>query len=405
MHHPMSEKDDSIKYLYCFGLGVMAVGNMKAITELQTHFDAVLDSIYISQKNRNRIIVDINNYFDFRITEFFSRVTSKEMQYCFMIDIYKLYRFALWSQDYCKGILANYLKIFRFSAAECEFFDEFNQAAQENNLSGAVDSYRKFQRNGYDISYRLLVYFYPDFSLEERYGDIHIKAGKTVILDKPSVIDGDITIERGGSLLINGAFISMKGFISTVGGRVRLKDARIRVEECGMDYWMNFKETAVAHIENSYIDCGKNCGMLSQEAGRLIVSDSEVRRTAKARAISFKGLSFYVKNTDFIGNASGAVEAFGGAKMIMDQCRFDNVAADYGGAVYSESIGNVKIEKCSFKNCRAAYLGPAIYFKYQKFGQYVKDCVCENCTSGGGPASPGEEIFNVYDDDLELKAR
>ena len=59
----MSEKDEGFKYLYCYGLGVMAVGNLRAVTELQACYDKILGSICISQKNRNQIIIDINNLF------------------------------------------------------------------------------------------------------------------------------------------------------------------------------------------------------------------------------------------------------------------------------------------------------------------------------------------------------
>lgn len=403
--HPMSDKTEGFKYLYCYGLGVMAVGHMKAITELQTYFDKLLDSICISQKSRNQIIVDINNYFDFRISEFFRVISTKEVQYCFMSDIYKIYRLSLWSQEYCKGILDNYLKVFRFSQAECAFFENFNDAAQEKNIKKAVACYREFQNQGYDMSYQTLVYFFPEFELEEYYNDINIKTGKTVVLDKPTIIEGDISIERGGSLLIIGAFVNIKGHIHTVGGRVRLKDARIKVEECSSRYLMDFKETAVVHIENSFIDCGRNCGLLRQEAGRLIISGSEIRRTAKERAISFNGLSFLIENTQFDSNMAGSVELFGCAKMLMRQCTFNDSSAEYGGAIQSESIGNTKIEKCNFNRCSAVYLGSAIYFKYQKFGQYVKECICNDCTPGGGSLPWGAEIFNVYDDDLELKIR
>ncbi len=397
--HPMSDKDEGFKYLYCYGLGVMAVGNLKAVTELQPSFEAVLDGIYISQKSKNQIIVDINNYFDFRIAEFFKRINSKEAQYCFMADIYKLYRLALWSQDYCSGILGNYLKVFRFSDAECRFFERFNQAAQEKNVEAAVTYYKEFKNGGYDISYQVLVYFFPGFELEEHYNDINIKPGQTVIFDKPVVVEGDITIERGGSLIFNGAFASIKGSIKTVGGRVRLNGARIKAEGCGRSFLMDFKETAVVNIENSYIDCGKTCGFLKQEAGRLIISGSEVNRTAGERAISFNGLSMVIENTEFYNNASGAVGIYGSAKMVMNQCSFNNSTADYGGAVYSESIGNVKIERCNFNKCNANYLGSAVYFKYQKFGQYVSGCNCNGCM----PKDSG--IFNVYEDDIELKVR
>lgn len=397
--HPMSEKDEGFKYLYCYGLGVMAVGNLRAVTELQACYDKILGSICISQKNRNQIIIDINNYFDFRIAEFFKRINSKEMQYCFMADIYKLYRLSLWSQDYCKGILDNYLKVFRFSDAECNFFENFNNAAQQGNVETAVQCYRKFQEEGYDVSYQILAYFFPGFSMEEYYNNIDIKAGETFVLDKPSLIEGDITIERGGSLLINGAYVNMKGCIMTTGGRVRFDNARIKVEECESGYWMNFKETAVVNIENSFIDCGKTCGFIRQETGRLIIAGSEIRRTAGERAVSFNGLSSLIENTGFYNNVSGATGIYGSAKMVMKQCSFNDCYADYGGAVYSESIGNVKIENCNFNRCKAAYLGAAVYFKYQKFGQYARGCECNGCIP------PGDGIFNVYEDDFELRVR
>jgi len=397
--HPVADKDESFKYLYCYGLGVMAVGNLKAVTELQPCFETMLDSICISQKSRNQIIVDINNYFDFRIAEFFKRINSKETQYCFMSDIYKLYRLALWSQDYCNGILDNYLKVFRFSEAECRFFEKFNKAAQKEDVDAAVDCYKEFQEEGYDISYKILVHFFPGFKMEEHYNDINIRPGKTLVLDKPVHIDGGITIERGGSLLINGASVNMRGSIVTTGGRVRLNEAKIKVEECGSSYWMDLKETAVTNIENSFIDCGKTCGFIKQEAGRLIVTGNEIRRTAGERAISFNGLSFLIENTNFNGNASGAVALYGSARMSMSHCSFDNASADYGGAVYSETIGSVKIESCNFNNCTAVYLGPAVYFKYQKFGQFVSGCECNGCIP------PDGGIFNVYEDDFELKIR
>ncbi len=397
--HPMADRDESYKYLYCFGLGVMAVGNMKAITEIQTYFDTVLDSIYISQKSRNQIIVDINNYFEFRIAEFFKCVKTKEEQYCFMADIYKMYRLSLWSQEYCHGILNNYLKVFRFSDAECDFFEKFNEAAQANNLAQAIECYMQFKKEGYDIGYQILVYFFPEFRVEESYDDLTIEAGRTVIFDKPVVVNGDINIERGGSLLIHGAYLRMNGCISTRGGRVQIRNARVRIEGCTGKYWLNLEKTAVVHIESSYIDCGMLCGLLRQESGRLIVSESEIRRTKDARAISFGGSSFILDNSGFYNNRAGSLELFGAAMAAISRCSFNDNTAEYGGAVQSESIGNVKIENCGFNRCEAKYLGSAVYFKYEKFGQHVRNCLCD------GRVPEKDQIFNVYDDDLELKIR
>lgn len=36
--HPLSDRDSSFRYLYAFGVSVMTMGDMKAITELQDRF-------------------------------------------------------------------------------------------------------------------------------------------------------------------------------------------------------------------------------------------------------------------------------------------------------------------------------------------------------------------------------
>ena len=64
INHPMIRYEDSFRYLYVFGLGVMALGNMKAMMELQDYFDEILDKLCISKKNKEQVITDINNYFD-----------------------------------------------------------------------------------------------------------------------------------------------------------------------------------------------------------------------------------------------------------------------------------------------------------------------------------------------------
>ena len=75
----MIRYEDSFRYLYVFGLGVMALGNMKAMMELQNYFDEILDKLCISKKNmetgNNR---HKNNYFDFRLTERIDKLKKKK---------------------------------------------------------------------------------------------------------------------------------------------------------------------------------------------------------------------------------------------------------------------------------------------------------------------------------------
>ena len=148
INHPMIRYEDSFRYLYVFGLGVMALGNMKAMMELQDYFDEILDKLCISKKNMEQVITDINNYFDFRLTECIDKLKEKEVQYCFILDLYKMYQLTLWSQDYCEKILDYYQQIFRFSDIERKFFEGFSDCSSKKDVDRATEMYNAFRKKG-----------------------------------------------------------------------------------------------------------------------------------------------------------------------------------------------------------------------------------------------------------------
>ena len=165
INHPMIRYEDSFRYLYVFGLGVMALGNMKAMMELQNYFDEILDKLCISKKNMEQVIIDINNYFDFRLTECIDKLKEKEVQYCFILDLYKMYQLTLWSQDYCEKILDYYQQIFRFSDIERKFFEGFSDCSSKKDVDRATEMYTAFRKKGYEIRYSILTYFFPENNL------------------------------------------------------------------------------------------------------------------------------------------------------------------------------------------------------------------------------------------------
>ena len=67
-------------------------------------------------------------------------------------------------------------------------------------------------------------------------------------------------------------------------------------------------------------------------------------------------------------------------KLIVDDCEFVNCIAEHGGAIYTNSLSDSIITNCRFDNCQGKYLGGAIYFEYEKFGQEIYRCEYNNCT-------------------------
>lgn len=57
--HPMVRYDDSFRYLYAFGLGVMALGNMKAMKRTSGVFRVIISKIMYLRKRKR---ADNNRY-------------------------------------------------------------------------------------------------------------------------------------------------------------------------------------------------------------------------------------------------------------------------------------------------------------------------------------------------------
>lgn len=393
--HPLSDRDSSFRYLYAFGVSVMAMGDMKAITELQDRFQFFLECLSIPAEQREQLMTDINDHFEYRLSECIQILKTKEIQYCFFCDLYHLMQNVVWAEAYCKKVLRNYFDIFHMSEHEIAFFEQFSKAAMQKDLNRAKELYHKFLEEGFDISYRTLRYFYPEFEEEDFFRDIIVKAGKTFHLDKPTQVNGDIVVERGGSLLLDGAHLKIKGSILVQGGRIRIKDSEITVLSCSQDVFMHVEDAAVVRIDHAKVQCQGFCGFLEQSSGRLLIEESEFLQTDVQRAITFCGIYAKIERCTFSEAAQGCIQISDSAKLYMKYCAFIHAKASYGAAVFSDSIDTVAIYDCSFDDCKAAYLGSAVYFQYQKLGQVVKNCVCRNCI-------PSENaIFNTYDDDFD----
>lgn len=395
--HPVAKRDAAFRYYYCLGLGVMAMGNMKAITEIQEYFENLIRRIGLLEEDYIRIVSDINNHFDSRLKDILENLTARQDRYQFVVDLHLLYEKTLWAQPYCKQVMMNYEQMLELTEAEKAFFSSFHALAHKKQIEEARKCYEEFKAEGYEVNYQILTYVFPEFSLEETYkGDIVIETGKTLLLDKPVTVHGNITVQKGASLLIRGALLRLDGSITVDGGRIVIRHSKVMAEGNPREYLIRIHHTAVVVVENSYVDCQDLCGFLVQEKGQLILKDTRISQTATQRAVTFSGNFAKLEGVGFNTCRTGALAIQGLAKVTAKSCIFMHCTENYGGAVYSESLENVKIMDCEFQNCRAKYLGAAIYFKYEKFGQIVKNCNVNGC-------EPQEAaVFNSYADDIEI---
>lgn len=387
--HPFAYRDINFKYLYCFGLGVLACGSMKSMTETRQYLDQIVDSMLLSPNYKDKIVIDINNNFDYKINDVFDLFETKEEKYCFTADLYRISNKSLWAQEYCDNVIDIYLEVFDFVEEEINFFHDFMYIAEKKNKEQAMKLYKEFIHEGFRISYRLLQYMFQDFLLEEIYDNIVLDHGSRKIIDKPTVIKGNIIIQRGASLLMDGASVMLEGSIIVNDGKLAIKNTEIFIKSCTEEYAFTVSKSALLKIEDSTIDCNFKSGMLKQDSGYLLVNNATIQQTKLSRAISFSGKSIIMNGVTMQDCLDGGI--INHAEMNMDDCNFFNCKAEHGGAIYSDTLERVNISNCRFQNCNAKYLGGAVYFAYKKYGQNVTNCEFQNCLP------MDSNLFNAFD--------
>lgn len=388
--HPLEAESDEFKYLYCFGLATSFCQNEQVYKEVRCVFEIIAELLGLHENYKNRIPKEVERDFDYRIYQVFEAIDTKERKYCFFSDLLRMESMTLWGQNYFREVMNVYTEVLGISKEEAEFLESFWKCAKNHEMEQAIQLYNAFSKKGEYISFKLLSYMYPSIVLKDRYGDLVIDAGEKLIMDKPTVVKGNIEVRNGGFLIIRGAAVSLYGKILVDGGRMEIEKSRIQIKENTSEYAIEIMNSAVIAIEGTRIFGNYQCGLIRQERGHLIIRNSQLKFTGAERAISFIGKSLSLLRTEMEDCQNGAVMLEGSSRMLAKECQFISCTAEHGGAIHSDTTEDVRISQCLFKNCKAGFLGAAVYFSYKKYGQFVKDCILEAC-------EPEENIlYNVY---------
>ena len=231
---------------------------------------------------------------------------------------------------------------------------------------------------------------FPGFETRKRIENLTLTKGERVNVDYPAEFFGKIEIKNGSSLSIEHTSVVFHSWLHVNGGRISMKDSKILIEDCAEKSFINIEETTLCDIENSEIDCKGKTGFLCQKQGNLQIIHTIIEDTAGQSAVVFLGNHIYIEGTSFLHCQSGAIQNDAKIGMDLKKCQFSYCNNEHGGAVYSQSISDSRIEQCSFYHCIAKYLGGAVYFQNRKYGQWVKNCKIEEC------APKDSCIFNEY---------
>lgn len=377
--HPFVHSSENFKETYCFGIGILCLGHMNAMEELESFFYLLLSKIGLSPSYRDTVILDINHNLDYRMDAVLLALDTKEKQYSFLIDLYLAAQHAKRSLSYCQEIIKGYEQAFHFSGKERDFFSYFMDCAKNGQQENAVTSYQLFESEGHIISYSLLKYAFPELDMVVSYEGLSLTHGEHFVIDKSCRIHGDILISNGSSLTLQDASITMDGSITIKNGFLDILRTELNVTSCHSDFFITCLNSSSLCAQQLLLRGNTNCGLIFMNCGSLFLQDCAFSDSAGKPALSFSGHTLTASDCSFQNCRNGAIMLTGRSSASLSQCTFEDCLSDYGGGVYADSLCDISILRNHFFNCQARYLGACIYFKNKKYGQKASGNIISSC--------------------------
>lgn len=402
--HPFAQSSESFKFNYCFGLSVLVYGYKEQMPPTLDCFSSILNAIQLDEQIHKKLPLYVKSSFDLKINDVFRTITSKNEQYCFVADLYRLSFFGLISPTYSHDIIEGYTQVFNFSQSEKTFLKQFTELAyktldelQKKTLSyydakfgSATQLYEIFKLSGYEISSIILEYIYPGFSVSNEIKDFVLNDGSIRRYESKLHIKGNIAISNCSTLIIEHAKVIIEGNILVENGKIIIKHSDIQLKQTNEQHFIMVKNTPSILIEDSTIDCNHQSAFLHQDSGHLKLQNVQVRNTVNNHALVFSGSSADIHSCNFENCGSGAILNQAKKELFIGSSTFQKCNGIQGGGILSQSSAGTTIYNCTFSDCHAKYLGAAVYFEHLKYGQNVQNCNFENCT----PAD--NFLFNAY---------
>lgn len=409
LSHPLENSSNHFKYLYCLGLGLIVYGYKQRSKASEQYFCDIMDALQLEDSYQKKVIDSFSGNFNFRLNEIFETLTEKSNQYCFIADLYKLSFWGLLSPTFSQDIIHGYTQIFGFNKEEVSFLKEFcnlgNQSGQkeENRVSSyyndslvpsGIKLYHSFRNAGYFISYQLLQYIFPKFSLTEEYGNLLLQNGDTLYFDYPINVNGTVTVKNASTFILEHTTLHISGNFFIENAKLIIKDSTIFVHNCVEEFLFHIQKSPEIILQHCTVYCNQKCSILSQNDGYLKIDQCSFQDCINNYGIVFHGYSAEISMSKFINCQSGAILNHAKNELFLISCTFSHCQNIHGGAIYSDSLHNTTIQNCTFQHCHAKFLGGAIYFVNKKYGQRVIHCSFEDCT-------PSDSIvFNEYNNDI-----
>lgn len=391
--HPLYSLSLNERYIYCFGLAILAKGNIKTIKELSQPFAQICSMLDISKASAEEMIVDINNHFEPTLDRLIQLLSIEQRMYsCFLIDMLKLKMKSEWGSWYCEEVIRQFCYILKLPDETAHFFEEFLLEAAFGDSNRAHQLVKEYEQAGHTIDYELLCYMNQEYQKQDKYQNMLLDKGGRVRIECPTRVEQDIVVKNGTKLYISNTRVEIGGRLIIEDGQVEICNATLEAvgKKREMHSLLLVRQVHSLKLKEVTINCNKLCYGIWQEEGTLILDQAVVCQSVGEYGVLFDGECLFCTNSTFHDCLHGGIHIRQNADVDIIKTHFINCSAEHGGAIHSSTKGRAVIRECYFRQCTARYLGADVYFKYKRYGQVVQECYFED------EEPDKNHLFNVY---------
>lgn len=375
--HPLYSLSLNERYIYCFGLAILAKGNIKTIKELEQPFTQLCSMLNISKSSAEEMIMDINNHFDPTLDRLIQLLSIEQRMYsCFLIDMLKLKMKSEWGSWYCEEVIQQFCYILKLPVETRHFFEDFLLEAPAGDSPKAHQLVKEYEQAGHTIDYELLCYMNAEYRKQSRYQKLLLEQGGRIRIECPTRVEQDIVVRNGTKLYISNTRVEIGGRLIIEDGQVEISNATLEAvgEKRENKSLLLVQQVHQLKLKEVTINCNHLCYGIWQEEGTLVLDRAVVCQSVGEYGVLFDGERLVCKHSSFNDCLNGGIHIRYNADLDIYQTHFDNCRAEHGGAIHSSTKGKVTIRECYFRQCAAKYLGADVYFKYKRYGQMVQEC-------------------------------
>ena len=374
----------SIEYKIIYGAGVfMHAGLNKSVNTLNNfELERLLSKGFGFTEKEKAIVVRMARD-EKKIVDAMIRILKTPIEKeLFLMDLISVSMGGNILSDEEKQSIFLFSELLSIAKEKVKLLEQFVVSAFLGDKGKAIKVIENMSYSAMAITMAELKYYMTDLDYIVKVESKTFDKENTLHLIDNCVIEEDIVVKQGYTLMITNAVVEMKGSIVADGGIVKIQGSRLIKTIKNQDPLIRVKSYSELDIVDVEFLCKNCCSAIYQENGQLFLKDSFVKETLGGGVV-FKGRKIQMDNVSFescfCNKNGGGIRLRNGIGQIKN-CSFYDCQAKRGGGIYGR-VG-IKILNCEFNFCKAVEYGGSVFFEGE-IGEHVLNCNSVQCYPKG----------------------